>query len=181
MDFLGTILVGWVVTSLPVIIKTVQDLTQRIQQAAGLLKGWYEGTVNFFTGFTSNLGDIFTKLVSFDFFGQKKIIDKGVTKLQNGARAFEQDFRNMIQMLQDFDLFKIIGNFARKLLGLPDKPGSPGSGQQGQQGQQGQEGSASLPTGGTLDAKQIVQVAEQQVSQKRCSSYDRYCFSRVWW
>ena len=159
MDFLGTILVGWVVTSLPVIIKTVQDLTQRIQQAAGLLKGWYEGTVNFFTGFTSNLGDIFTKLVSFDFFGQKEIIDKGVTKLQNGARAFEQDFRNMIQMLQDFDLFKIIGNFARKILGLPDKPGSPGSGQQGQQGQQGQEGSASLPTGGTLDAKQIVQVA----------------------
>jgi len=72
MDFLGTILVGWVVTSLPVIIKTVQDLTQRIQQAAGLLKGWYEGTVNFFTGFTSNLGDIFTKLVSFDFFGQKR-------------------------------------------------------------------------------------------------------------
>ena len=159
MDFLGTILVGWLITNVPIIINAVQDLIGRIQQAAGILKNWYEGTVNFFTGFTSNLGDVLNRLTSFDFQGSKDILDKGVTKLKNGARAFEQDFRNMIQMLQDFDLFKIIGNFARKLLGLPDKPGSPGSGQQGQQGQQGQEGSASLPTGGTLDAKQIVQVA----------------------
>ena len=156
MDFLGTILVGWLVTNVPIIINAVQDLIGRIQQAAGILKNWYEGTVNFFTGFTSNLGDVLNRLTSFDFQGSKDILDKGVTKLKNGARAFEQDFRNMIQMLQDFDLFKIVGNFARRLLGLPDKPGSPGSEQQGQQGQQG---SASLPTGGTLDAKQIVQVA----------------------
>ena len=43
MDFLGTILVGWVVTNLPIIIKAVQDLTERIQQAAGILKNWFEG------------------------------------------------------------------------------------------------------------------------------------------
>ena len=32
MDFLGTILVGWMVTNLPVIIDAVQDLIGRIQQ-----------------------------------------------------------------------------------------------------------------------------------------------------
>ena len=42
MDFLGTILVGWMVTNLPVIIDAVQDLTGRIQQAAGVLKNWFE-------------------------------------------------------------------------------------------------------------------------------------------
>ena len=33
MDFLGTILVGWVVTNLPVIINTVEDLIVRIQKS----------------------------------------------------------------------------------------------------------------------------------------------------
>ena len=71
MDFLGTILVGWMVTNLPVIIDAVQDLIGRIQQAAGVLKNWFEGIQNFFVGFTSNLGDIATRLMSFDFFAQK--------------------------------------------------------------------------------------------------------------
>ena len=47
MDFLGTILVGWMVTNLPVIIDAVQDLIGRIQQAAGVLKNWFEGIQNF--------------------------------------------------------------------------------------------------------------------------------------
>ena len=83
MDFLGTILVGWVVTNLPVIIDTVQDLIGRIQQAAGVLKNWFEGTLNFFTGFTSNLGDIATRLMSFDFFAQKNEIDKASGKVRS--------------------------------------------------------------------------------------------------
>ena len=161
MDFLGTILVGWIVTNLPIIIETAQKLIERIQKAAGILKNWYEGTINFFTGFTSNLGDTFNKITSFDFFGSKKDADQKNEKLKNGARSIEQDFRGMLQMFADFNFFKFIGNLTKKILGFgdPEKPNSPGSGQQGQQGQQNQQGSAPLPTGGTLDAKQIVQVA----------------------
>ena len=32
MDFLGTILVGWIVTNLPIIIETAQKLIERIQK-----------------------------------------------------------------------------------------------------------------------------------------------------
>ena len=65
MDFLGTILVGWIVTNLPIIIDTVQDLIGRIQKSCCHLKGWFEGTINFFTGFTSKLGDIPYKYIKF--------------------------------------------------------------------------------------------------------------------
>ena len=92
MDFLGTILVGWIVTNLPIIIDTVQDLIGRIQKAAAILKGWFEGTINFFTGFTSKLGDIPTKHLSFDFTGQKKQIDTASDKTQQGAAEVKRDF-----------------------------------------------------------------------------------------
>ena len=38
MDFIGTILVGWIVTNLPVIIDTVQDLIGRIQKSCWNIK-----------------------------------------------------------------------------------------------------------------------------------------------
>ena len=164
MDFIGTILVGWIVTNLPVIIDTVQDLIGRIQKAAGILKNWFEGTINFFTGFTSNLGDIATRAFSFDFLGQKKQIEEASDKAKSGAQAVTRDFLGFEQALRNFDLFKILGDTAKKILGFEvEDPESPSSGQQGQgQGQQGQEqqGSDPIPSGGKASPEQIARIAK---------------------
>ena len=150
MDFLGTILVGWIVTNLPVIIDAVQDLITRIQQAAGILKNWFEGVQNFFVGFTSNLGDIATKLMSFDFFAQKTEIDKASGKVKNGVRRFEQDFRQMIQDFNTFNLLDYISDGIKQLLGIKTgKKEEPGSGNQGRQFK------GDVPTGGTLNQEEI--------------------------
>ena len=158
MDFLGTILVGWMVTNLPVIIDAVQDLTGRIQQAAGVLKNWFEGIQNFFVGFTSNLGDIATRLMSFDFFAQKGLVDKEQGKVTNGVRRFEQDFRRMIQDFQSFNLIDYLGDGIKQLLGIKTekKPGektttttTSASGQP----------DANIPSGGTLNQEQIARAA----------------------
>lgn len=159
MDFLGTILVGWMVTNLPVIIDAVQDLIGRIQQAAGVLKNWFEGIQNFFVGFTSNLGDIATRLMSFDFFAQKGIVDKEQGKVTNGVRRFEQDFRQMIQDFKSFKLIDYLSDGIKKLLGIKtekkkDQPGS-GSGS----GNQGRQFDGNVPTGGTLNQEEIARAA----------------------
>ena len=165
MDFIGTILVGWIVTNLPVIIDTVQDLIGRIQKAAGILKNWFEGTINFFTGFTSNLGDIATRAFSFDFLGQKKQVEEASDKVKSGAQAVTRDFLGFEQALRNFDLFKILGDTAKKILGFevedPESPnsGQQGQGQQGQQGQ-GQQGSDPIPSGGKASPEQIARIAK---------------------
>lgn len=165
MDFIGTILVGWIVTNLPVIIDTVQDLIGRIQKAAGILKNWFEGTINFFTGFTSNLGDIATRAFSFDFLGQKKQVEEASDKAKSGAQAVTRDFLGFEQALRNFDLFKILGDTAKKILGFeiedPETPssGQQGQGQQGQQGQ-GQQGSDPIPSGGKASPEQIARIAK---------------------
>ena len=165
MDFIGTILVGWIVTNLPVIIDTVQDLIGRIQKAAGILKNWFEGTINFFTGFTSNLSDIATRAFSFDFLGQKKQIEEASNKAKSGAQAVTRDFLGFEQALRNFDLFKILGDTAKKILGFevedPESPssGQQGQGQQGQQGQ-GQQGSDPIPSGGKASPEQIARIAK---------------------
>ena len=165
MDFIGTILVGWIVTNLPVIIDTVQDLIGRIQKAAGILKGWFEGTISFFTGFTSNLSDIATRAFSFDFLGQKKQVEEASDKAKSGAQAVTRDFLGFEQALRNFDLFKILGDTAKKILGFevedPESPssGQQGQGQQGQQGQ-GQQGSDPIPSGGKASSEQIARIAK---------------------
>ena len=154
MDFLGSILVGWIVTNLPVIIDAVQDLITRIQQAAGILKDWFEGTQNFFVGFTSNLGDIATRLMSFDFFGIKTSIDKDSRKVVDGARALDQDFRKMVQDLRTFNPLDYIGDGLKNLLGIKtEKEKEPGEANKTESGDY-------IPTGGTFNQEEIARAAK---------------------
>ena len=157
MDFLGSILVGWIVTNLPVIIDAVQDLITRIQQAAGILKDWFEGTQNFFVGFTSNLGDIATRIMSFDFFGIKTSIDKDSRKVVDGARALDQDFRQMVQDLRTFNPLDYIGDGLKNLLGIKtEKEKEPG----GANKTQYVPSDDYIPTGGTFNQEEIARAAK---------------------
>lgn len=155
MDFLGSILVGWIVTNLPVIIDAAQDLISRIQQAEGILKNWFEGTQNFFVGFTSNLGDIATRIMSFDFLGIKTLIDKDSAKVVDGSRGVDRDFRKMFQELRTFNLIDYLGAGVKELLGIKTekKKDQPGSGNQGRQFD------GNVSTGGTLNQEEIARAA----------------------
>tara|TARA_B100000003_G_scaffold39757_1_gene33901 strand:- start:1189 stop:3072 length:1884 start_codon:yes stop_codon:yes gene_type:complete len=163
MDFLGTILVGWIVTNLPIIIDTVQDLIGRIQKAAAILKGWFEGTINFFTGFTSKLGDSLTKILSFDFTGQKKQVDTASDKTQQGAAEVKRDFLSLEQQLKDFNLLDYLGDFAKGVLGIksekdPTNNNNPNQSDPG--GTPSSEGSDPIPSGGKASPEQIARIAK---------------------
>ena len=163
MDFLGTILVGWIVTNLPIIIDTVQDLIGRIQKAAAILKGWFEGTINFFTGFTSKLGDSLTKILSFDFTGQKKQVDTASDKTQQGAAEVKRDFLSLEQQLKDFNLLDYLGDFAKGVLGIKtekDPTNNNNSNKSDPGGTPSSEGSDPIPSGGKASPEQIARIAK---------------------
>ena len=163
MDFLGTILVGWIVTNLPIIIDTVQDLIGRIQKAAAILKGWFEGTINFFTGFTSKLGDSLTKILSFDFTGQKKQVDTASDKTQQGAAEVKRDFLSLEQQLKDFNLLDYLGDFAKGVLGIKsekDPTNNNNPNQSDPKGTPSSEGLDPIPSGGKASPEQIARIAK---------------------
>ena len=55
MDFVGTIMVGWLVNNLPDIIKGAQKLGERMQQVFDTLVSWKEGLFTYFSDFSSRL------------------------------------------------------------------------------------------------------------------------------
>ena len=164
MDFLGTILVGWIVTNLPIIIDTVQDLIGRIQKAAGILKQWFEGTLSFFTGFTSKLGDSLSNILSFDFSGQKKQIDTAADKTEQGATEVKRDFLSLEQQLRDFNLLDILGDFAKGVLGIKDDKDPTNNNNNSNKSDPGgtpsSEGSDPIPSGGKASPEQIARIAK---------------------
>ena len=58
LSFLGIVLIGFVASRLPAILKAVTGLVKRIQQAVGILTGFINGVVGIFTGMGEKLTEI---------------------------------------------------------------------------------------------------------------------------
>lgn len=114
MDYLGTVLVGWMVTSLPVIIDKVEELSGRVQQATGVLKDWFDNTLEFFTRFFSDLGGITAKFGIFDFDAVINSTKKSTDKLYNSVDALIKDFNATVQSIKNFDLAAALGGGGTK-------------------------------------------------------------------
>jgi len=126
MDYLGTVLVGWMVTSLPLIIKKVEELSGRVQQATGILTDWFNNTLNFFTGFSSGLGDIYGRLRQFDISAIVDTTKKSTDFMLSSVDSLIKDFNSMIQSIKDFDLETSLG-LGTKKGGENGGGGTPGS------------------------------------------------------
>lgn len=110
MDFLGTILVGWIVTNLPVIIKNVEKLIGRIQETVSALTGWYDGITGFFARFTGELNDTDQRLSrQADFTGETKQANETKENIEKASRNLELDYNRMIDNVNNFDLYALLG------------------------------------------------------------------------
>jgi len=131
MDYLGTVLVGWMVTSLPLIVEKVEELSGRVQQTTGVLKDWFDNTLSFFGGFFSGLGSIYNTLTIFDVDALKTSTDKSTNSLFNGVDALIKDFNRTIQAIVDFDLSEALGVGKKS---KDDTPSTQGGGTPGASG-----------------------------------------------
>ena len=168
MDFVGTILVGWIVTNLPIIIENIQKLIGRIQKTVGALTGWYDGITRFFAGFTGDLDSVDERIMrQADFSQDQKSADETSKKVLEGVNNVERDYNNMIDEVNNFNLYKELGIEEQKESRTGDKQPGPFrrffggladfvTGDRTDFDRQG-----SYPSGGKLSPRQIANVARR--------------------
>ena len=94
MDFLGTIVVGWILLNLPKIIKGVEALIEKIQAVTRVLQEWYNKVVSWFTNFNATLTQKLQELNLINFDDDQKSIE-------NDTNAGNTALDNIIQDVQD--------------------------------------------------------------------------------
>ena len=109
MDFVGTIMVGWLVSNLPNIIKGAQKLGQRIQEVFNTLVSWKEGLFVYFSDFTSFLQPIKTSITGNEFEDDQSEAKKTSDKVDVGLQKIQNELYSMYETVRDFDILKMLG------------------------------------------------------------------------
>jgi len=126
MDFVGTILVGWLVTNLPTIIKNARKLIERIQKTTSYLDDWFNGIGEFFGSFNQELNAT-TKSITgaslFEISPEKRLFDENATKVETGLTRVKADYNKFAETFKNFDIVKEI----KKILGIQDDKGEGGN------------------------------------------------------
>jgi hypothetical protein len=100
MDFVGTLLVGWLLNNLPTIIGLAQELIARIQRLVGILNTFVSTTVTIFKTLGSSLGAIYTDVVKFQFtFPEtRKQFQTSMNDLENAFSQLTGSFDDLTKL-----------------------------------------------------------------------------------
>lgn len=105
LDFIGTLMIGWLINNLPLIIRLGEQLIDRMGRLFGVLKSFMNNITSILSGFGSLLGGTFQNIITFDFSNQGTLIDESISKVQSGLLGIEQNFNDAINLLsQPLDL-----------------------------------------------------------------------------
>lgn len=99
MDFLATLLVGWLLTNLPSIITMAQELIARIQRLYTIVTGFLSNTVNLFRGFGNLLGAVSKNILTFDFTDSKGRVDGALKDLGSTFEDMQSQFDEGFKLL----------------------------------------------------------------------------------
>lgn len=99
LDFVGTLLVGWLVNNLPTIFTMASELIARIKRMFSLLMEFSQNLVSSFFNFGQLLDAVYKNISSFDFFDTSGRVARSLEDLQNNFSLMEQQFS------EGFDLF----------------------------------------------------------------------------
>ena len=99
MDFLGTLLVGWLLTNLPSIITMAQELIARIQRLYTIVTGFFNNTVNLFRGFGNLLSAVGKNILTFDFTDSKGRVESSLKDLGGTFEDMQSQFDEGFKLL----------------------------------------------------------------------------------
>jgi len=95
LDFIGILLLGWLVDKLPQIIDWVKNLIKRIKLLFSSLKSFIKNIGNWFKG----LGNLFTgtldNIKRFDFTDSEGKMKKAMTDMENAFKGMQSDIEDM--------------------------------------------------------------------------------------
>ena len=105
LDFIGTLMVGWLLTNLPIIIRLGEQLITRMGKLYVVLRSFVSNVTTILSGFGGLLSGTFRNLIAFDFSTQKQLVDSSLSTIQSGMLGIERDFNTAIDLLtQPLDL-----------------------------------------------------------------------------
>ena len=82
IDFISTILIGWVVTNLPKIIDTVKGVIKKIKEIYNNITGFFGSFGEFITGIRDAIGNTLNKIKNIDFSNIGNKIKEKITGLK---------------------------------------------------------------------------------------------------
>ena len=155
LNFFGIILLGWLLNTLPGILKSISNLIRRVQKLIKILTDFVDGVKDFFVGMGQGIAQIFASLPKFDFNQGKQDADKASKSLEGGITLARQDFE---QSVRNFGMPAGLGLDPRNPEGLieldPDKKGGK------------KQGDEAPPTDGADAPPQNVDVDEKEKEMK---------------
>jgi murein DD-endopeptidase MepM/ murein hydrolase activator NlpD len=112
LDFIGTLMVGWLINNLPIIIRLGEQLIDRMGKLFVVLRSFVGNVTTILSGFGSLLGGTIQNFMKFDFTDQQQLIDNSMSTIQTGILGIEKDFNDAIYLLSQpldlgFDKLKI--------------------------------------------------------------------------
>lgn len=100
LDFLGSILVGWLLYNLPSIIAMVTNTVSRVFKLFNILKSFVSNLVGAFVNFGNVLGAVFKNVVSLDFFDSSKRLESAIGELTGNFDRMKQSFTDGLDLLK---------------------------------------------------------------------------------
>jgi muramidase (phage lysozyme) len=139
LDYVGTLLVGWAVINLPMIIKMGEVLIGRIQKLTTVLSTFVTDTTQFLFGFGQLLDGVARNLISFDFVDSQGRINKAMQQMRTSFTKMEDSIFDAIRILTepisfDFEEGTQPQEEPPTEPGVPPGPGTPPSGPGGSVG-----------------------------------------------
>ena len=99
MDFLGTLLIGWLMYNLPSIITMAQELIARMQRLSTIVTGFFNNTVSIFRGFGNVLGAIGKNILTFDFTDSHHRVKNAISDLGSTFDDMQSQFDEGFKLL----------------------------------------------------------------------------------
>ena len=113
MEFVSVVLIGWAVMNIPKIIKGAQLLIGRLKKFFQVGEKIVKDLTEFLTNFGTELNQIFSNLLGFDFSQLQDRISSIMTKLQNDFRTLERglirDVNNLVNLTEE-DIANMMGD-----------------------------------------------------------------------
>lgn len=101
MDFVGTLMIGWLINNLPLIIKMGEQVIQRVQKLVSTLGGFVSGITQILSGFGNLLGGVFSDLVRFDFSNLGKDVSSSMNRMTYGFNMMERSIDDAFDILRE--------------------------------------------------------------------------------
>ena len=132
MDFIGVIMVGWFIRTIPQILQSAERMIKNVQELSTTLRNWLDGVFNFFGELGSGLDFNFGEIKELRIQDDQSKLRNSVNDVEDKSASLSQQVQTMYNDLTNFNMGKVVG----KDEGNQGNQGTQQGTQQGQQGTQ---------------------------------------------